>query len=81
MKFSRVSTLRFLTVFALIFLVLVASAPYALAKPRRTYVTEFLMDNLIEDEGFANCKREEYRDDSDDISYEATDYALKIRTI
>lgn len=36
------------------------------------------MDNLIDDEGFTNSERDDYRDDSDDVSYQATAYALEI---
>ena len=67
MNLSRVTKIRLITVVLLIFIVLVASIPYAFAKPRKTYITDFLMECLIDDEGFANSQREEYRDDNDEV--------------
>jgi len=63
----------------MLFLVISLSlSPFALAKTRKTYLSDFLLDNLIEDEGFSNCNREEYREESDEVSNEATAYALEI---
>ncbi len=63
----------------MLFLVISLSlSPFALAKTRKTYLSDFLLDNFIDDEGFSNCNREEYREDSDEVSYEATAYALEI---
>jgi len=47
--------------------------PFALAKQRKTYLTDFLLSCEIKDEGFSNSPEEE-----DDISYEATAYATEI---
>lgn len=63
----------------MLFLVISLSlSPFALAKTRKTYLSDFLLDNFIDDEGFSNCNREDYRDDSNEVSYEATAYALEI---
>ena len=63
----------------MLFLVISLSiSPLVLGKTRKTYLTDFLLDNLIEDEGFSNSNREEYREHSDDVDYEATAYALEI---
>ena len=63
----------------MLFLVISLSlSPFALAKTRKTYLSDFLLDNLIEDDGFSNCDREDYREDNDEVSYEATAYALEI---
>lgn len=63
----------------MLFLVISLSlSPFALAKTRKTYLSDFLLDNFIDDEGFSNCNREDYREDSDKVSYEATAYALEI---
>ncbi len=47
--------------------------PFALGKQRKTYLTEFLLDIEINDEGFSNSKESD-----DKISAEATAYALEI---
>jgi len=47
--------------------------PFALAKQRKTYLTDFLLLCEIKDEGFSNSPIEE-----DDISYDATAYAIEI---
>ena len=53
-------------------------SPFVLAKTRKTYLTDFMLDHQIKDEGFTNSEREDYREDSDDVSYQATAYALEI---
>lgn len=78
MHLSRTSKVKILTVIILAFIILLGFIPHVFAKQRKTYLTDFSMDNLIEDEGFSDCQREDYRDNSDKVSYEATAYALKI---
>jgi len=75
---SRTSKVKILTVIILVFLILLGFIPHVFAKQRKTYLTDFSMDNLIEDEGFANSQREDYRKHNDKVSYEATAYALKL---
>lgn len=47
--------------------------PFALAKQRKTYLTDFLLSCEIKDEGFSNSPEEE-----DDVSFDATAYAIEI---
>ncbi len=47
--------------------------PFALAKQRKTYLTDFLLSCEVKDEGFSKSPKEE-----DDISFEATAYAIEI---
>jgi len=47
--------------------------PSVLAKPRKTYITDFLYECEIEDEGFSSSV-----ENDDDMSEEATAYALEI---
>ncbi len=47
--------------------------PFALAKQRKTYLSDFLLSCEIKDEGFSNSPEED-----DDISYDATAYAIEI---
>ncbi|MHA1488269.1 MAG: prenyltransferase/squalene oxidase repeat-containing protein [Promethearchaeota archaeon] len=58
--------LRIFTIFTLmLIIILTIFTPIALAKSRKTYLTDFLLENKIDDEGFAN-------------SFEATSYSLEI---
>jgi prenyltransferase beta subunit len=74
----KTSKIRILTVFILFLVISLSLSPFVLARTRKTYLTDFLLETYIDDEGFSNCDREEYREDSDDVSYEATAYALEI---
>jgi len=46
--------------------------PFVLAKQRKTYLTDFILENKTKNKGFSNSL------ESDDISYEATAYGLEI---
>ncbi|MFX0077408.1 MAG: prenyltransferase/squalene oxidase repeat-containing protein [Candidatus Hermodarchaeota archaeon] len=74
----KISKIRILTIFMLFLVISLSLSPFALAKTRKTYLSDFLLDNLIEDKGFSNCDREDYREDNNEVSYEATAYALEI---
>ena len=74
----KISKIRILTIFMLFLVISLSLSPFALAKTRKTYLSDFLLDNLIEDKGFSNCDREDYREDKIEVSYEATTYALDI---
>lgn len=69
----KISKIRVLTILLLIFITSLSITPFVLARERKTYLTEFLLDLEIKDEGFSNSQEEE-----DKISYEATAYALEI---
>jgi prenyltransferase beta subunit len=61
-------------IISLIFTNILVVTTFALAKPRKTYITDFIIECQIEDEnGFANSIEEEKL-----ISYESTAYALEI---
>jgi len=62
----------------LVLIITLSITGVAYAKTRNTYLNDFMLDHLVEDKGFTNSNREDYREDSDDISYEATAYALEI---
>ena len=47
--------------------------PAVLAKPRKTFLTDYLIVNQVENEGFSNSIKE-----NDSVSLEATAYALEI---
>ena len=51
----------------------ISIAPWVLAKPRKTYITDYLLDRELGDKGFSNSVKE-----NKSISYEATAYALEI---
>ncbi|MFX1392653.1 MAG: prenyltransferase/squalene oxidase repeat-containing protein, partial [Promethearchaeota archaeon] len=74
----KISKIRILTIFMLFLVISLSISPLVLGKTRKTYLTDFLLDNLVEDEGFSNCNREDYREHSDEVDYEATAYALEI---
>ncbi|MBD3339387.1 MAG: hypothetical protein GF353_09780 [Candidatus Lokiarchaeota archaeon] len=67
------SKLRILTVSIIAFIILLSIIPFVLGKPRKTYITDFVLDHEEEDEGFVNCNREEDR-----VSNQATAYGLEI---
>ncbi len=70
MKYLKHRVFFIITLFLIIF---IANIPNVLAKPRKTYITDFLYENQIENDGFANSIRE-----NTDISFEATAYASKL---
>ncbi|MHA1293138.1 MAG: prenyltransferase/squalene oxidase repeat-containing protein [Promethearchaeota archaeon] len=63
---------RNLTIIFLILLIGILITPYVLAKPRKSYLTDYILGNKVENEGFSNTNS------TDDVSYEATAYALEI---
>ena len=67
------SKIRILTIFLLFFIITFSLIPAVLAKPRKTYITDFLYDCEIKDEGFSNSV-----ENDDDVSDQATAYALEI---
>ena len=67
------SKIRILIIFLLFFIITFSIIPAVLAKPRKTYITDFLYDCEIKDEGFSNSV-----ENDDDVSDEATAYALEI---
>ena len=67
------SKIRILIIFLLFFIITLSIIPAVLAKPRKTYITDFLYDCEIKDEGFSNSV-----ENDDDVSDEATAYALEI---
>jgi len=69
----KTTKVRILTIFIIMLTVSFSIIPFALAKQRKTYLTDFLLSCEIKDEGFSNSPKEE-----DDISYEATAYAIEI---
>ena len=71
---TKTSKIRTLIIFTLVFIITFSIIPSVLAKPRKTYISDFLYECEIEDEGFANS----VDDDDDDVSEEATAYALAI---
>ncbi|MHA1257630.1 MAG: prenyltransferase/squalene oxidase repeat-containing protein, partial [Promethearchaeota archaeon] len=69
----KTTKVRILTIFIIMLTVSFSIIPFALAKQRKTYLTDFLLSCEIKDEGFSKSPEEE-----DDISYEATAYAIEI---
>jgi len=69
----KTSKIRILIIFTLVFIITLSIIPSVLAKPRKTYITDFLYECEIEDEGFSNSV-----ENDDDVSEEATAYALEI---
>ncbi|TFG26368.1 MAG: hypothetical protein EU532_09960, partial [Promethearchaeota archaeon] len=67
------SKIRIFIIFLLLFITTSAIIPVGLAKPRKTYLTDFLYNCEIEDEGFSNSV-----ENDDDVSEEASAYALEI---
>lgn len=69
----KTTKVRILTIFIIMLTISFSIIPFALAKQRKTYLTDFLLSCEIKDEGFSNSPEEE-----DDISYDATAYAIEI---
>ncbi len=69
----KTTKVRILTIFIIMLTVSFSIIPFALAKQRKTYLTDFLLSCEIKDEGFSNSPEED-----DDISYDATAYAIEI---
>ena len=69
----KTTKVRILTIFLIMLTVSFSIIPFALAKQRKTYLTDFLLSCEIKDEGFSKSPEEE-----DDISFEATAYAIEI---
>ena len=69
----KTSKIRILIIFTLVFIMTFSIIPSVQAKPRKTYITDFLYECEIEDEGFSNSV-----ENDDDISEDATTYALEI---
>ena len=69
----KTSKIRILLIFTLVFIITFSIIPSVLAKPRKTYITEFLYECEIHDEGFSNSV-----DNDDDVLEDATAYALEI---
>jgi hypothetical protein len=67
------SKIRILTIFLLFFIITLSLIPVVQAKPRKTYITDFLYECEIKDEGFSNSV-----ENDDDVSEDATAYALEI---
>ncbi|MFX0071428.1 MAG: prenyltransferase/squalene oxidase repeat-containing protein [Candidatus Hermodarchaeota archaeon] len=67
------SKIRIIIVFSIVFLLTLSIIPLAFAKPRKTYIVDFIYDCEVKNEGFSNSP-----EDDDDISYEATAYGLEI---
>ena len=63
----KTTKVRILAIFIIMLTVSFSIIPFALAKQRKTYLTDFLLSCEIKDEGFSNSPEEE-----DDISYDAT---------
>lgn len=70
MKHSRI---RIFSIFLLFIIISFSVIPFVLAKERKTYIIDFLYDCEVNDEGFSNSA-----EDTDEISIEATAYALEI---
>lgn len=60
-------------IFIFIILVSISIAPWVLAKPRKTFLTEYLINRNLKDKGFSDSIKE-----NSSISSEATAYALEI---
>jgi len=69
----KTSKIRILIIFTLVFIITLSIIPSVLAKPRKTYITDFLYDCSIKDEGFSNSV-----ENDDEVSEAATAYALEI---
>jgi prenyltransferase beta subunit len=69
----KTSKIRILLIFTLFLIITISIVPPVLAKPRKTYITDFLYECEIEDEGFGNSI-----ENDDEVSEEATAYALEI---
>ena len=70
---TKTSKIRTLIIFTLVFIITLSIIPSVLAKPRKTYITDFFYDCSIKDEGFSNSV-----ENDDDVSEAATAYALEI---
>ena len=70
---TKTSKIRTLIIFTLVFIITLSIIPSVLAKPRKTYITDFLYDCSIKDEGFSNSV-----ENDDEVSEAATAYALEI---
>ena len=69
----KTTKVRILTIFIIMLTISFSIIPFALAKQRKTYLTDFLLSCEIKDEGFSNSPEEE-----DDVSFDATAYAIEI---
>ena len=69
----KTTKVRILTIFIIMLTVSFSIIPFALAKQRKTYLTDYLLSCEIKDEGFSNSPEEE-----DDVSFDATAYAIEI---
>jgi len=69
----KTSRIRIITFFILFLIISLNFSTFVLAKQRKTYLTDFLLDCEVKDKGFSNSPQEE-----DDISYESTAYAIEI---
>ncbi len=69
----KTSKIRILLIFSLVFIITFSIIPSVLAKPRKTYITDFLYECEIHDEGFSNSV-----DNDDEVLADATAYALEI---
>ncbi len=70
---TKTKKIRALIIFSLVFIITFSIIPSVLAKPRKTYITDFLYECEIKNEGFSNSA-----ENDDDVSEEATAYALEI---
>ncbi|MFX1337349.1 MAG: prenyltransferase/squalene oxidase repeat-containing protein [Promethearchaeota archaeon] len=70
----KTSKIRIILIFTLIIIITLSLIPSVLAKPRKTYITDFLYECEIKDKGFANS----VESDNHIVSKEATAYALEI---
>ncbi len=69
----KTSKIRILLIFTIVFIITFSIIPSVLAKPRKTYITDFLYECEINDEGFSNSV-----DNDDEVLEDATAYALEI---
>ena len=67
------SKIRLLIIFLLFFIITFSIIPAVLAKPRKTYITDFLYDCEIKNKGFSNSE-----ENNKFVSDEATAYALEM---
>jgi len=64
---------RKLTFIILILIISLSIIPFVHAKPRKNFLTDYIINRQLNDEGFSNSIKE-----NDTISYEATVYGLEI---
>ena len=64
---------RYIAIFTFLFIITLTIIPAVVAKPRKTFLTNYIVVNRIKDKGFSNTIKE-----NESVSFEATAYALDI---